>query len=266
MKVNSAVFILTLAACFFSACSTRPAYVLSDKQMEEVLYDLYLAEVTIDEHSYIFNNDSTARQNLLDFIFKKHKITAQAFDTSLIWYNQNMEKYLKINDKVKERFSVLSSDLKNQIERSETEKRRAELRNLFPATTSFFLQSPGFFQNRYVFKTDSIHVQAVHSFYLAFQVLGARDSIYSALSFCLQAGDTVFVNRDTIRTNGFYSRSFSVPSNYTVKEIYGVFSISDDEKNLILFNDIVLFDESKMPDKKEEKTAFPRKDIVLSKD
>jgi hypothetical protein len=108
-------------------------------------------------------------------------------------------------------------------------------------------------------------VQGVHSFYFAFQVLGARDSVYSALSFCLQAGDTVFVNRDTIRAGGFYSNSFSVPSNYTVKKIYGVFSIPDDEKNLILFNDIVLFDESKMPDKTGEKATFPRKDMILSK-
>jgi hypothetical protein len=65
----------------------------------------------------------------------------------------------------------------------------------------------------------------------------------------MQAGDTVFVNRDTIRSNGAYSKSFYVPSHYTVKEIYGVFSIPDEEKNRILFNDIILFDESKMPNK-----------------
>jgi hypothetical protein len=72
------------------------------------------------------------------------------------------------------------------------------------------------------------------------------------LSFCLQAGDTVFVNRDTIRANGAYSKSFSVPPRYTVKEIFGVFSVPDEEKNRILFNDIILFDESKMP-KQENK-------------
>jgi hypothetical protein len=230
--------------------------------MEKVLYDLYLAEVTIEEHRFIFNNDSTAKQDLLNSIFKKHKITAQTFDTSLVWYNRNMEKYLKINNNVKERFSALSDNLKHQIEQIETEKRRAEMWNLFPDTISFFLQSPGFFQNRYVFKTDSVRVKTIHSYNLAFNVLGINDSIYPVLSFCLQTADTVFINKDTIRGNGFYSQTFSVPANREIKEIYGVFSIPDDEKALILFNDITL-----LKQEKEENALLNQEDreIVLQK-
>jgi hypothetical protein len=215
--------------------------------MENVLYDLYLAEVAIDENRFSFNNDSALKQDLLNSVFKKHKITEQKFDTSLVWYNANIEKYLKINSRVGERFASLSEKLKTDLDRIEAEIRKSQIRNLFPDTTSFFLQSPGFFQNRYVFKTDSVQLKDIHLFYLAFQVLGIRDSIYPALSFCMQAGDTVFVNRDTIRSDGAYSKSFALPSGYTVKEIYGVFSIPDDERNRILFNDIILFDESKMP-------------------
>jgi hypothetical protein len=217
--------------------------------MEDVLYDLYLAEVAIDENRPIFSNDSITRQNLLNSIFKKHKITEQKFDTSLVWYNAHIDAYLKMNNKVEERLAALSEKLKTDLDKIEAETRKAQIRNLFPDTTFFFLQSPGLFQNRYVFKTDSAYLHPIHSFYLAFQVLGVRDSIYPTLSFCLQAGDTVFVNCDTIRSNGAYSNSFSVPSNYTVKEIYGVFSIPDEEKNRILFNDIILFDKSKMLDK-----------------
>jgi hypothetical protein len=211
--------------------------------MEDVLYDLYLAEVAIEEHAFIFNNDSTAKQDLLNFVFKKHKITVQTFDTSLVWYNRNMEKYLKINNRVGERLSVLSNNLKNQIEQIEAENRRAGIRNLFPDTTAFLLQSPGFFQNRYVFKTDSLPQEHIQSYDLTFNVLGITDSIYPILSFCLQTGDTVFVNRDTIRVNGLYSKSFSVPDTLEIKEIYGSFSISDDKKTLILFNDITLLRE-----------------------
>jgi hypothetical protein len=251
-----------MVACLYPACSPRPAHVLSDKEMEDVLYDLYLTEAVIDEHNYIFNNDSSAKEKLLNSVFQKHQINAQTFDTSLVWYNQNMEKYLKVNGRVKERFSSLSDNFKTRIDQAEREKRAAELQNLFPVTTSFFLQSPGFFQNRHVFKTDSLHLETIRAFYLAFQVLGVRDSVYPTLTFCLQTGDTVFVNRDTIRAGGAYSRTFSVPAQYTVKEIYGVFSIPDEEKNRILFNDIVLFDESKMPDKPEEKPALPRRQIT----
>jgi hypothetical protein len=229
--------------------------------MEDVLYDLYLAEAVVDENYYFFSNDSIARQNLLNSIFKKHKITEQTFDTSLAWYNANIEKYLKINNKVGERFTALSEKIKNDLDKIEAETRRKQIRNLFPRTTFFFLQTPGLFQNRYVFKTDSIQLQTARSFYLTFHVLGVRDSIYPSLSFCIRAGDTIFVNRDTIRSNGTYSNSFSVPSDYAVKEIYGVFSIPDKGKNQILFNDINLFEEEKMPVKMEENTVSSKTSI-----
>jgi hypothetical protein len=247
----------------FSACTDRPSNVLSDKQMEDVLYDLYLAEVEINENRTIFNNDSTAKQKLLNSVFEKHEITEQAFDTSLVWYNGNIDKYLKMNSRVGERFSALASKLESELNRIEAETRKAQIHNLFPDTASFFfLQSPGLFQNRYVFKTDSVQLRMIQSFELAFNVLGIRDSIYPILSFCLQTNDTVFVNCDTIRSNGVYSHIFSVPSGQTVKEIYGYFAIPDEEKNLILFNDIMLFKEGDMPVKQVDNVSFKKEDLA----
>jgi hypothetical protein len=262
LKIKPFLIFLTLAAYAFSACTDRPSNVLSDKQMEDVLYDLYLAEVEINENRSIFNNDSTAKQKLLNSVFEKHKITEQKFDTSLVWYNGNIDKYLKVNNKVGERFSALASKLENNLNKMEAEIRKAQIHNLFPDTTSFFLQSPGLFQNRYVFKTDSVQLRTIQSFELAFNVLGIRDSIYPVLSFCLQTNDTVFVNCDTIRSNGVYSHIFSVPSGQTVKEIYGYFAIPYDEKNLILFNDITLFKGGDSPDKPVDNVSFKREDLT----
>jgi hypothetical protein len=248
LKISPVITILGLTACFFAACSERPSYVLSESKMEDVLYDLYLAEVAIEENRFSSSSDSALKQDLLNSIFKRHKVTEQKFDTSLFWYNANIERYLKINTKVGERFAALSEKLKTDLDKIEAEVRKAQIRNLFPDTAFFFLESPGLYQNRYVFKSDSAHLRDIRSFYLAFQALGIRDSIYPALSFCLQVGDTVFVNRDTIRSNGSYSRFFRVPSGHSVQEIYGVFSIPDEGKNRILFNDIILFDGNKMPE------------------
>ncbi|MDR0507300.1 MAG: DUF4296 domain-containing protein [Dysgonamonadaceae bacterium] len=240
MKINLFTIIPLAAVCFFSACSTRPSYVLSEKQMESVLYDLYLAETVIDENYYIFNNDSTAKQKMLNFVFEKHKIKEQTFDTSLVWYNENMEKYLKINNKVSERLALWADNLKEIQNRLDEERRRAEIRNLFPETTYFFLQSSGLFQNNYSFHTDSVQIQSILSYDLSFNVLGIRDSVFPYLSICFQTADTVFVERDTVKSNGLYSKVFSVPENTTVKEIYGSFRIPDEEKVLILFNNIML--------------------------
>jgi hypothetical protein len=234
-------FILFIGAiCLFSACNGRPSYVLSDKKMANVLYDLYIAEVEIDENYSTFSNDSARKQDLLNSVLKKHKISEATFDTSLVWYNKNTDNYVKINKKVSERFAALSETLKKEADRIDEAIRIASIYNLFPDTTSFFLQTPGLFQNRYTYRTSNSRLSESKIYYLNLDVLGVTDSIHPVLSLCLQTTDTVFFNRDTIRVNGHYAKSFSVPDKYIVKEIYGSFSIPDNNKALILFHNISL--------------------------
>jgi hypothetical protein len=207
--------------------------------MENVLYDLYIAEVEIDENHHFFNNDSVTKQNLLNSVFDKHRITEQTFDTSLVWYNSHLEKYMKINTNIKDRLEALSTNLSTQIENTEKAARLARLQNLFPDTCSFFfLQSPGLLQNRYTFKTDSCQLATIHSLNVDFDVLGINDSIYPVLTFFMQCNDTLFVNRDTIRSNSHYSKEFSIPNEHTLNEFHGSFYIPDEEKALILIHDI----------------------------
>jgi hypothetical protein len=239
VKINLFLFLIP-AAFLFSACHGRPSSVLSEKKMEDVLYDLYITEVEIDDHYAIFHGDSLQRQTLLNSVFEKHKITEEAFDTSLVWYNKNIDNYLKINKKVGERLSVLSDTLTARIDRKKTAEWLASIHNLFPDTTSFFLQSGGLLQNVHPYRINTSEIQTLRSFRLDMDILGVSDSIFPVLSFCMQASDTVFVDRDTIRTNGHYSRSFSIPSRYTLKEIYGSFYMEDTKKALILFHDVTL--------------------------
>ena len=209
--------------------------------MENVLYDLYIAEVGMENNYHFFSNDSARKQELLNSVFEKHHITEQTFDTSLVWYNKNLDKYLRINAKVERRLTVLADTLQAQVNFEEEEIRKAGIRNLFPdSVTFFFLQSPGLFQNRYAFKTDSLNHKDFRNFSLNFDVLGinATDSIFPIVNLYVECTDTIIIHCDTIRANTRYAKSFLVPNKQKLNKIHGSFQIPDEEKALIFFNDV----------------------------
>jgi hypothetical protein len=86
--------------------------------MENVLFDLYIAEAEIKENGPVFYSDSIRRQQLLHSVFEKHRISEQKFDTSLVWYNAHLDRYLKINEKLTVRYAALINNLQADIQRT----------------------------------------------------------------------------------------------------------------------------------------------------
>ncbi|MDR1527464.1 MAG: DUF4296 domain-containing protein [Dysgonamonadaceae bacterium] len=124
--MHSRVFVYCLLVLFV-ACTAKPAYVLSDKKMENVLFDLYIAQTEINENAAVFYNDSAKKQELLQTVFKKHKISQAKFDTSLVWYNAHLDRYMKINTQLTERYGRLINKLQTEIDR---QKRRLRVDTL----------------------------------------------------------------------------------------------------------------------------------------
>ena len=95
------------------SCDKTPGGVMSINDMADLITDLQLAEAYIDSHSSEFDNDSS-RQVLKQSIFKKHGITQEDYDSSLVWYAHNMEDYTKAYDKavgkLKERYDKLEKN------------------------------------------------------------------------------------------------------------------------------------------------------------
>jgi hypothetical protein len=112
--MRSPVFVLVFIGLLV-ACTNKPAYVLSDKKMENILFDLYLAEVEVQENALVFNNDSAKKQHLLQSVFNKHKVSRAKFDTSLVWYNAHINRYLEINELVAARCGQLIGELEAEI-------------------------------------------------------------------------------------------------------------------------------------------------------
>ena len=72
------------------SCDRTPGGVIGVNKMADLIVDLQLAEAYIESHTADFEDDSS-KLVIKQSIFKKHGITQQDYDSSLVWYAHNME-------------------------------------------------------------------------------------------------------------------------------------------------------------------------------
>ena len=113
------------------SCDRTPRGVMSVREMSDLIVDLQIADAYIDGHTADYPDDST-RQVMKQSIFKKHGITSQDYDSSLVWYSRNMEDYIKAHNraltKLKERHEKLEKEhFKNMPSRLEPEEANGPL-------------------------------------------------------------------------------------------------------------------------------------------
>lgn len=99
-----------------ASCGRTPRGVIGKNKMADLIVDLELADAYIDSHIGEFADDSS-KMALKQSIFKKHGITQQDYDSSLVWYAHNMEDYIRAYDqaigKLKARTDKLEKDKKD---------------------------------------------------------------------------------------------------------------------------------------------------------
>jgi hypothetical protein len=248
-------FILfVLAMALLSACNNRPSYVLSDKKMENILFDLYIAETEIKENNPVFLNDSLRKQQLLHSVFGKHRLSEQTFDTSLVWYNANLEKYLKIIEKVTKRYASSIEDLRKERERLIAKLTVRDTAFLY-TSSAFTLQSAGR-ENIHAFKADTSHLNALKKYTVEFLTLGIRDSVSSPVfTFCIQCEDTTFVYRDTLIHSGPFSKQYTFLPKYAAKSVFGNLYLPPENKNPLLVGYFAVY---------QQKTTLPSPETLHS--
>ena len=111
------ISLLMLLALSLISCDRTPRGVLRMNEMADLIADLQVADAYMESHLDDFPNDST-KLVLKQSIFKKHGITRQDYDSSLVWYAHNMEDYIKAHDKalgkLQERHDKLTKDISKQ--------------------------------------------------------------------------------------------------------------------------------------------------------
>ena len=120
MRINASFLCLTLACFVLMGCKPkRPKGILSESKMEKVMVDYHLAQ-GIAEAAESGDVEAT-RYKYIQAVFRKHNITEAAFDSSLVYYFENSEKFLEIYKNVSlkvqaqaEKFGVDARATQNQ--------------------------------------------------------------------------------------------------------------------------------------------------------
>lgn len=105
--------LLLILTTMVSSCHNRPDEVLTRRKMENVMYDMYVAEALIESDYQEYNNPEK-KEALIDQVLKKHKISEARWDTSLSWYSDKIDIYLQINDSVKSRIKRRQSEIEKE--------------------------------------------------------------------------------------------------------------------------------------------------------
>lgn len=165
MKLHRLIVMLLLAGSFVACQVKRPEIVLPDNKMEDVLYDYHIAKAMGEELS---RNEYYKKVLYIDAVFKKHGITEEVFDSSMVWYAHNPEALTKIYEKVNTRLKRERDGVNHLI----------AMRDNKPKTTL-----PG----------DSIDIWSLYRMYLL-----TGTPLDNKLVFSIP-GDSNFEERDTIR-------------------------------------------------------------------
>ena len=106
----SVCLLVTLVVLAGGCRSKRPDGVLSPGKMENVLYDYHLANAVASDLSY---NDRYEKILYYNYVFEKHEITEQEFDSSLVWYTRNPSKlqtiYKKLSNRIEKDYLAAAS-------------------------------------------------------------------------------------------------------------------------------------------------------------
>lgn len=113
------ILLLLAIVTAFISCDRTPGGVMSVNKMSDLIVDLQLADAYIETHINDFQDDSS-KMVIKQSVFKKHGISQQDYDSSMVWYAHNMEEYTKAYDKaigkLKARYDKLDKGGKGGID------------------------------------------------------------------------------------------------------------------------------------------------------
>lgn len=87
--------VAVLAVC---ACDRVPGYVIQPDKMAELMADVRTADAVVAAHRSDYMSEPK-KLALKKAVLERHGVTPEQFDTSLMWYGQNIGKYQEITRK-----------------------------------------------------------------------------------------------------------------------------------------------------------------------
>ena len=238
--------LLLFMSTLITSCQNRPKEVLSRKKMEQIMYEVYVAEA-IMENEYRSFDTSEKKEAYINKVFKMNGVTQSQWDASLSWYSDRIDQYLRMNDSVKSRLQRAQSDIESEIAQINIQKNitNAEVYSASYIPKNYSFLSPEIERNRLRFSIDSTEISekltdSIFSF--NYSVLGVKPSSVYRLSslITLVYSDTTIYNSQEVTDNITYSLPIEkYIKEDTLKHIFGYIHLENPtgiNPNIMLYN------------------------------
>lgn len=238
---------LFLMACIVACGPERPDGILSDSEMEAVLYDYHLAKSLGDLES-----PSTKYKATLYYlsVFEKHHTSEAEFDSTLSWYSRNPEAFDKVYQKVIKRIQEEKSLLERSIAISgqgSSVTQSGDSVNIWSGLPMFSLTNHPYdnrldfdFQNDANFEEhDTLHFNARFRYLPADgKLINENETAVMALSIRYR-NDSIISKLHQVFGNGKHTLTLQSANNGRIREVYGFIYLPAQNKNRILLVDSV---------------------------
>lgn len=97
-------------ALFLSACDGPPKGVLNSNKMADVLVEMHKTDASLSEKGLTFSYYSK-KAPYYNYILKKYGISQAEFDSSLVWYTKNPQRFDNVYDNVISQLTALQKDI-----------------------------------------------------------------------------------------------------------------------------------------------------------
>ena len=197
------------------------------------MYDVYVAEAMM-ENDYQNFNTPEKKEALINEVFKKHKTNQAQWDTSLSWYSDKIDIYLRMNDSVKTRIQRQQKATEQLVNRQIAEEQSITARSYSPSyiprAYSFDETTP---KNGFHFRLDTAEIAKrinQPDFDFAFSVMGipANSTPNLRAMLMLEYKDTTLYRTELITENREYAlHAQKYILNDTIQHINGFVRLQD---------------------------------------
>lgn len=197
--------------------------------MRAVLYDMQIAEALVETDNETYGT-SDKRMAVYNGVFAKHQITQAEYDSSLMWYGENMDLYIRIYKMVLQDVNAniaALGDIKPDPLSGDVSAKDSVDIWLYDRTYTF--------KPQHVFNTLSFDISpqkpysSGSSYVLGFSVWGIRPQMKHKPRIHLSAvhADTIISVNQEITGDGYYETVLRTIATKQVRRVYGYIFVND---------------------------------------
>lgn len=231
IETAAAAVAVLWAVIIMAACSRVPSGVIPPKRMANLMADIYVGEAVVDQGAAGFRSDSMLQVLKLS-IYKRNGVTAEEFDSSMMWYGRNLETYSEVCDKtieiLEKRISKASQHSATTLEVKELVPFEAEgdsvdIWNLY--RTRVF--SPTMPDDRIAFHLNSDRYWEAGDVYrLRFRAVETTQPMVATIVAEYTDGTAAYV-ADTPVGDGWHELALKLDADRNASSIYGYLAAPD---------------------------------------